>query len=497
MMTKITSLIEETIVKLNVPVAEEIINLSALDQQAQRTYGQFMIAFQLQDTITHSNEEIVKHLKTSLSMALTTAPDLASTVCPVIGSRRNELELRLGPESGAVFRVVDHLPLSQGPKREGVSLPKTNGDASHMNIFIPTSLYGLLFAPHATCEDEFEQGLPGLLLQVNLMEGGLIIGLTWHHTICDLRSVANFLRQWSGYTKLSLTGGDLSSGIDSAWKPSDERWRLEYGDHDADVSRISDYAANPSLRAPLRENSAHLLDRPDPATITASSTVWYFDSSSLRALRNSIAESRIENASELTQSEALSALIWKHVSRARLLDTKYPPEATSLFSTRIDYRGRMKPAFDDYFVGNINEPNARVRLSIREVCSASTPDSLAVLGQAIRIVTQEMGEDAVRTFIGAVNRLPKVTDLSWDYDTYPGPDLTVTDLSSSDMLRQDWGGPLNHATFLRAASREKGLVCVLPQDRDGGLEVQIQCEHDAVERLRDDPIFAQYADLRG
>lgn len=489
-------ILEDAFVKLDVPLGEEVIRLSALDQQAQRNYAKLLLAFELDKK--HKTDDIVKHLKRGLSVALSETPDFASTVAPHPGSQRKELELRLGPESGAAFRVVSHGV--SGPSSGEMTLSplasSTYAELAAARFPIAHLPSDVLFLPEETCEDICPDGIPATRIQANFIDGGLIVAFSWHHTVCDARGVTNFFASWAGHTKTSLAQGPSHAVPVPLAEQALERWRLESGNPEADVSQLTDYTIDPALRSPLRPGSAHLLDRPDPVAATAAFSTWYFSSASLTSLRSLLAESGVEDGSSFTQSEAVSALIWKHLSIARSLHRDASPDATSLFSTRIDFRGRAKPAFHEDFVGNINEPNARTRVALGEVCSSSTAESLATLAQAIRKAIGDLGEDDLRTVIGIVNDLPAVTDLCWDYNTYPGPDLAVTDMSGTDLLRQDWGGHLGHATCARTSSREKGLVYVLPQDRDGGFEVQLQTEVDAVEKLKVDDMFTRFAEFR-
>lgn len=489
-------ILEDTFIKLDVPLGEEVIRLSALDQQAQRNYAKLLLIFELDKK--HRTDDIVKHLKHGLSVALSETPDFASTVAPLPGSKRKELELRIGPESGVALRVVDHGVPGQS-KQETTRSPlaySTYAELSVTGFPIAHLSTDVLFLPEASCEGVHPEGIQATRIQANLIDGGLIMAFSWHHTVCDARGVTNFFASWARHTKTSLAQGPTHAVPVPPAEEALERWRLEHGTAEADVSQLTDYTINPALRSPLRLGSAHLLDRPDPVAATATFSTWYFSSASLKSLRGLLAEARVEDSSSFTQSEAVSALIWKHLSIARSLHRNAPPEATSLFSTRIDFRARAKPAFHEDFVGNINEPNARTRVSLGEVCEPSTAESLATLAQAIRKAVGGVGEDDLRTFIGIVNDLPAVTDLCWDYDTYPGPDLAVTDMSGTDLLRQDWGGHLGHPTCARTSSREKGLVYVLPQDRDGGFEVQLQSETEAAEKLKADDMFTRFAEFR-
>jgi hypothetical protein len=483
---------EETLVKLNVPLSERVIRLSVLDQQAQRNYANLLLVFEL-DKANRVND-IVGHLKQGLEVALSEVPDFASTVHPLPGSKRNELELRLGPESGVPFRVVNHAASAGTPQGQQNPLAaRSYADLASGNFPLADIPQDILLAPRPTCEDACPEGLSGLLAQINLIDGGVIMALSWHHTVSDARGVNTLVNSWARHTKTSILQGKVASPEVPA-EQTRERWRLEYGSPDATITQLSNYVINHLVRSPLSSSSPHLLDRPDPAAATATVSTWYFSPKALQSLRSDLSETRQEDA-QFTRSEAVSALIWKHLSQARLLHHA-APEGTSLFSTRIDFRARAKPSFHDEYLGNINEPNARARIPLREVCEPSTSESLAVLARVIRDAVSALDEKAMRDFIGVVERLPVVTDLAWRYDTFPGPDLGVTDMSGMDTLRQDWGAPLGHPVCIRSASREKGLAYVLPQDRDGGFEVQLQCERDAVERLKKDDLFTRYAQFQ-
>jgi hypothetical protein len=492
-----SQLAEEILVKLDVPVSEETIRLSTLDQQAQRNYANLLLLFELGETRRVS--DVVEHLKRGLGVALSEIPDFASTVVALLGSCKKELELRLGPDSGVPLRVVNHRDISTLPDFQDHQRTYCNYAELAADSFPTTALPpDLLFFPRPSCEETGKQGIPALLVQINLVEGGIILAISWHHSVSDARAVNRLAGSWAHHTKASITGGDPGPPAVPS-EQTRERWRLEYGTRKSNINLFPDYTIDPAARSPLSQTSGHLLDRQDWVDVLPTATTWYFSATSLKSLRSTLAESGLEedeSAAQFTQSEAVSALIWKHLSRARQLDQGATPGATSLFTTRVDYRGRANPPLDDDFVGNINEPNARSRVLLDEVCSEPTPRSLAVLAREIRTAIAALDEKAMRDFIGLVNLLPAVTDLTWSYNTYPGPDLGVTDLSGLDTQHFDWGGPIGLPACVRSGSREKGLAYILPQDRDGGIEVQLQCESEAAERLKADEAFTQYALFR-
>ncbi len=78
-----------------------------------------------------------------------------------------------------------------------------------------------------------------------------------------------------------------------------------------------------------------------------------------------------------------------------------------------------------------------VRLPLDEICSSSSPESLARLAIAIRGARELSNDGAVRSFIGVVNELETVTSLVLRHNLLPGADLAVSDMSQLDTYRQD------------------------------------------------------------
>ncbi|XWW94240.1 hypothetical protein V2A60_002183 [Cordyceps javanica] len=486
---------EHTLVKLSVPLGEEIIQLSTLDQQAQRAYANLLLVFELNQNVNAEN--IFQGLEQGLAAALTELPDFASLVVPSPDSKKNELQLRLGPESGVPFKRIGQADLARSLERNS-SIQQNGfayGDLAKANFPLASVPTEILFNQQPAAQAGAE-GLPALLAQANMVDGGLVIGLSWHHTVSDARGINTLLSSWARYTQHWMSHGTVGS-LNAAPEPTRDRWRLTCGPRNVDAGHLSSYQINPDVRTPLSAATAHLLDRPNVTDVAAELSTWYFSKKALNALRTTLGSVGIDgsNAVQFTNGEAVSALVWKHLSLARLLHQE-PAYHSSLFASRIDFRGRAKPTFSDDFIGNINEPNARVRMCLDEVCSASNPQSLAMLAMAVREAIGSMDENAMRDFIGLVEGLPAVTDLYWDYNSFPGPDLVVTDMSGMDTLRQDWGAALGHPVCIRSGSREKGVAYFLPQDKDGGFEVQLQCTGEDLGRLKADELFTEYAEFR-
>ncbi|KAL4915859.1 transferase [Aspergillus aurantiobrunneus] len=469
---------EETVVKLSVPLSEDVIRLSALDQQIMRFYAKTVLIFELDPA--KKPDDIVHHLKQGLAVALTEIPDFAATVAPIPGSQRKDLELRIGPESGVPFKVVDQT-------RQDSWVYGTYADLAENHFPTSDIPHDTLFNPQPTAGPD---GVPATFLQVNLIEGGVIIAVSWHHSVCDARGVGILTDAWARHTKTSITQGkpDLPAAPTRR-----DRWRLDHGRRDVTIDQLPEYTTDSSARED--PSGSHLLDCEHPVTVPYAVSTWYFSAGALKDLRSALAQAEADKAAQFTKVEAVSALVWKHMSIARQLDQSHP-DGSSLFTTRLDFRARTKPPFPDNFVGNINEPTARIRLPIAEICTPSTPESLVTLAEAVRAATESTTEQSMRTLIGLVNDAPAVTDVTWKYNYFPGPDLGVTDISNIEAMKQSWGVGLGTPTCIRSYSRETGLLYLFPQDQDGGFEVQIQCEKEAVERLKADEVFGRYCDFK-
>ncbi len=490
-------------VKPDTPFSDEVIRLSTLDQQAQRHYAKVLAFFR----IDHGGkrDSVINQLRRGLAVSLSETPDFASMVVPVPGSTRKELQLQLGPDSAVPWRVIDYTQQEAAP--ENVWQYGSYDEIASRHFSVANIPPELLVDPACLRVPDDAQAVSALAIQVSLIRGGLILAICWHHTVCDARSLNVLANSWARHTATaSLTNGGADSSPSQPAEGTRERWRLNYGSRNATLADMPDYIADAAARSPLSAGSVHLHDRVDPVGTPFVISTWYFSAAALQSLRSVLGAASAANES-FTSVEAASALAWRHVTRARFLprseedaevdkadgaDGAGQPEGTSLFSTRLDFRARLRPPLPGDFIGNVCEPNARARVPLSEV-RAPGPRALAALASAIRAGTEAVDDAAVRAYIGLVNELPAVTDLTWGYDLFPGPDLGVTDLSGLDSLRADWGRRLGAPESIRLATRENGLVYIFPVDRDGGFEVQVQCEAEAVERMKQDGEFTEYA----
>ncbi|KJZ71065.1 hypothetical protein HIM_09537 [Hirsutella minnesotensis 3608] len=480
---------EETIVKLSKPLSDDVITLSTIDQHALRIYSKFVIVFK-----TEGEDQIrdgIRALKRGLAKALCEHPDFATQIVQKPGSTRKELELRIGPESGVQLRTVDHSSrIDESQDCHELLRGRRYADLERGNFPLTDVPEELFFIPHADPEDFCPAGVPALLVQANVLDGAIILGISWHHSVSDACGMNTMCRAWAQATNIACTEGEAWNPDEPTTDNSFERWRLSYGTR-ATIAEFPEYVVEESARSP-GPNSQHLLDRKFIAYEACKVSMWHFSAESMQSFTELLNSAGQGNEQRYTQVEAISALLWKHLSRARRLETSFPG-GSSLFTTRVDYRSRMSPPLPQKFIGNINQPVPRVRLSLREVCAASTPQSLAELAGVIRKTVSESGDKEVRKLVGFIDSLPGVVDLDLNFNTCPGPDVAITDLSGLDLMRHEWGMHLGRPICIRGFVRYKGFAAFFPKMFEGGRQLHMQCEAAAVERLKADPVFTRYA----
>ncbi|KAH6613529.1 transferase family-domain-containing protein [Chaetomium sp. MPI-SDFR-AT-0129] len=487
------------------PLSDEVISLSSLDQQAQRHYPKVLFFFRVDHASSKLKRDALLHnLRRGLALSLNEAPDFAATVVPVPGTTRKELQLQLGPESAVPWKVVDYTTQDTQTDEEGENANAWKyGSYDHLatNHFSITDIPpSLLVDPACLHVPDDAQSAPALTIQVNLLRGGLILAVCWHHTVSDARGLNVLINAWARHTSSSSSSSCASASPAEPEEGARDRWRLNYGPRTATLANLPEYKIDASARSPLTAGSPHLHDRLDPVGKPFVVSTWSFTADALQTLRGVVADAAAETAEtgvkqSFTSVEAVSALAWRHLTRARFPSPEEQSAAgTSLFSTRLDFRARLQPPLPATFIGNVCEPNALARLPLSTIITPG-PATLATLASAIRAGTEAVTDEVVRAHIGVINTLPgAVTDLTWGYDLFPGPDLGVTDLSALDTMRTDWGvGMGGMPERLRLATRENGLVYIFPGGGEGGLEVQMQCEVGAVERLRGDREWGEFA----
>lgn len=178
------------------PRSDTSIQLSSIDQFASRTYSSLLLPFAFRWT-----NNTFTHFQTGLSAALNEFPDYAATVTGSSTSAKNELELKLGPDSGVYLALVSQQNWTYGSYAE---LQEKHFPLSG----IPTHI---LLSREAAISKAPSNAIPAFLAQINVLDGGIILGISWHHSVSDARAVSMFAECWAQNTRLAAQGQPLSA----------------------------------------------------------------------------------------------------------------------------------------------------------------------------------------------------------------------------------------------------------------------------------------------
>ncbi|KAL2346417.1 hypothetical protein Fmac_000417 [Flemingia macrophylla] len=233
-------------------------------------------------------------------------------------------------------RLVTHK--TQHPPFYAVFVDCTNSDGARFihatldmaisDIFSPTDVPPIVHSlfDHHKAVNHDGHTIPLLSIQVTELVDGVFIGCSMNHVIADGTSYWNFFNSWSQIFQAQDHGISVPiishPPIHKRWFPEgcDPLINLPFKHHDEFISRFE----APSLRERIFHFSAESIAK-------------------LKAKANS--ES---NTTKISSFQALSALVWRCITRARRLP--YNQRTSCKFST--NNRTRMEPPLAQEYFGN-------------------------------------------------------------------------------------------------------------------------------------------------
>ena len=467
--TMTTIPMEETLVKPSAIIKPEIINLPPIDQFMLRFYLPFLHCFRLDPEA--DPRKVYSELRTGLSDALVEFPFLVGRVFKHdVG--RDRIQINLSSDDGVAFKYNDLTS----------SLDFRDLEQEH---FPPSKLMGSALSP---TDQVFPTGAndPALLIQANFIKGGLLLAISIHHSTSDAVGWTGFLKSWAKHTAAASKGSRIAP------HPSREildRSTLFQANKDVAFEHCEQLVPINDVNDRLKRIKKRLDGLPQQQIVNA---CWYFSSERLQALK--VAAQSISKAdSWVSTNDALSALLWRHVTIAR--HSKESPYATTTIQIPCDIRKRHSPKLHPEYVGNATV-HAHFSCPIQDLCSPG-PDSLQLAASGIRKAIDRVDEPLVRKIYGIYDSLPTMGSARYNLELAPGPDFFLTTFAAYAWHDFDWGNHLGRLVSHRHTVKNYVTgVTVGPRLRDGGLEVFMAHEFDVIERLRLDETFMTFAELR-
>ncbi|KAK9088490.1 hypothetical protein Scep_027572 [Stephania cephalantha] len=172
--------------------------------------------------------------------------------------------------------------------------------------------------------------LPLLIVQITELIDGVFVGCSFNHVLGDGTSYWNFFNSWAEISRLRSTNSMISR------EPINNRMAMikSYRDDDS-VTHVN-------LPYTHHEEFIELYSPPEPLR----EKMLHFSAKSIAALK---VKANLEaNTNNISSFQALSALIWRAITRARDL----PHDQKTICRLAMNCRSRMWPAWPESYFGN-------------------------------------------------------------------------------------------------------------------------------------------------
>jgi hypothetical protein len=251
-----------------------------------------------------------------------------------------------------------------------------------------------------------------------------------------------------------------------------------------------EYFLQPTVPTALVDGNSHQIGRSPSKLPPLTARIFYFSLSSLAELK--------AEAAAYSTNDALTAFLWRHMSLARnpVSQSKLPvdvarEDSSLLYAANI--RKRTSPPLPQNYLGNafIAVKTAPLRIS-----TLMSPDGLKIATSTIRKSLHRLADQPnhISLTIGLMDQYD-TTELKYAYNGFLGPDVMATSWTDVGIYNSVWGDLGKVESFRVPGEGSDGTLAIFPRLKDGGLEVRVALESDAMERLIASRDFIAKADL--
>lgn len=382
----------------------------------------------------------------------------------------------------------------------------------------------LLGAP--TVGDVAHDGADIFLCQANFLPGGLLLGMTTFHGAIDASGMLNVQKSWAeNFRELHERdcGGQIAPSrfsfvdqdrtvADRIWKRETEGTRrpvdakdpwirgliaLDAMSSHADHDQISNTAPTASL--PEANESSRALE----VRRNMINRVMFLSSEDLSALHQEcLKEPSPKGSSPVSVSDAINALFWRSVLRARFKAAQargFELDSVSVFESPVDVREAFGPDFPGNYLGNCFLLNT-ARMPLAELIDPSVP--LGRIAQALRVGASRLTNKMVHDAYGLLRETPDLSKVQGRFVDRPdSADILLSNIIFFPMTEIDFGSkyflnggvpPTLRVLHGSYAPRVR-LGHVLPKSaKHGGCELSVNLFADEYPHLDVDEEFNRY-----
>jgi trichothecene 3-O-acetyltransferase len=478
------------VIELDNGPAEEVFNISLLDCIMPKMYIPITCTYSIKDGVVI--ESVISDLCSGLRGLLADYRFLAGSL---LETEDGKCFVRRGP-SHARFtaHVEDHT---------GGRFPSYNRLAErHFPVSeLDARLLPPSFEPSPANTPE---GNPAMLVQFNVIEGGLIIGAVFHHLLIDAIGTDVVMAHWAAHTR-AVRQGTAPPRFD----PSDLK-----------ISSLN--SVEPDTFDETRQPVPSLKYAPDapPASEIPPSAmdqhIWHIPASKLAALKASAAPQNApgddtretSSCRWVSTNDCITALMWRAITRSRLAAHGITDPARDsrpiALENSLNVRssipgagGRGGGGVPRAYAGNVVMFSKAV-MPLNELIRADTFRAVAV---CVRETIEEYRAwPLVQRALRWIASVPRGSDVAMDVDVILGLDVVVT---SWRVLRAyetwDFGfGPLGALRWATPVFDGYGFLYPTRPNAgdDEGVEIYLGLEKGCMERLLMDEELSAWAEVR-
>jgi trichothecene 3-O-acetyltransferase len=367
---------------------------------------------------------------------------------------------------------------------------------------LPSSVVGTFPIP---APDLSTDGPAVCAFQVTFIDGGIILALAITHQVSDGMGCETLLTSWSR-NSYAVSNGEAHRALDPATMPgrnilsgkgkpitSAEELR-KLGD------KFPTYKARDGPPAPPPA------DFKMPAVKTR---IWHVPKSKLKDLKDLTSEPALagrkgkgEGKDWVSTYDALLAILWRAIVRAKQPLLKPDPAAPSRAIHAVNTRGRTEPAIPDNYIGvAVTLPQSH-ELTVTDVLSPDLGSTLPLLAHAVRAATKQVTPSYVADLIrwaGSCHDLRWVElDMHWvlgldcmAFDWHTMKSYQVHDFGFGKPAALRWPHPQFEDLFFVLPTR------TTKSNPDEGLEICLGLEESCYPNLETDEEFLRFAEERG
>ncbi|KAK7541923.1 trichothecene 3-o-acetyltransferase [Phyllosticta citribraziliensis] len=456
--------------------------LSDFDHTLPKIYTQVTLTFKLEDDV--DRQAVIENLIVGLQRTLSQYRSLRGTLQTDVAT--GKLWIRKEKHSTVEFIVnwmegtEDDFPSFEALENKDFPAAMLDGDS-----LLP--LHVTHKAPLTPLGESGDDNNPILVVQANIIRGGLILAVAVHHSCSDGPGMNGFLSQWAENTRCVLTGATPT--------PFDpvvlDRSPLTSKDS-ARKSVVNDVNEAPFSFTVAKTPPAPPQDFKMPRL---SQVMLHFPADRLARLRE---DANPPGQSGASSYDAIVAILWRCMTRARVPLLRPERSAESRLLHAVGLRQFMKPPLPARFLGNA----LALPTPSMEIGTLLDDGALPQIASVIRASIQEAtSKDSIKKTADWIASVPNKSCITLTTKNFLGLDIAgaswrrMTPYQEHDFgfgfpkaLR--WPKPMVDGYFFIYPHRPK-------DDPREGVELNVCLEASCMKRLLADEELAQYAHPRG